>query len=89
MEQEQLKPSQITADLENRLTQLKQVLAVTQKHLANTPQGHLRVSQKGHNPEFYHITEPGDTHGSYIPQAKLALARRLPPEHTANRESYK
>ena len=77
METEQLKPSQITADLENRLTQLKQVLAVTQKHLANTPQGHLRVSQKGHNPEFYHITESGDTHGSNIPHAKLALARRL------------
>lgn len=77
MEQEQLKPSQITADLENRLTQLKQVLAVTQKHLANTPQGHLRVSQKGHNPEFYQITEPGDTHGTYIPRAKLPLARRL------------
>ena len=77
MEQEQLKPSQITADLENRLTQLKQVLAVTQKHLANTPQGHLRVSQKGHNPEFYQITEPGDTHGTYIPRTKLVLARRL------------
>jgi hypothetical protein len=77
MEQEQLKPSQITVDLENRLTQLKQVLAVTQKHLANTPQGHLRVSQKGHNPEFYQITEPGDTRGTYIPRAKLALARRL------------
>lgn len=77
MEQEQLKPSQITADLENRLTQLKQVLAVTQKHLANTPQGHLRVSQKGHNPEFYQITEPGDTLGSYIPRTKLVLARRL------------
>ena len=77
MEEEQLKPNQITADLENRLTQLKQILAVTEKRLANTPQGHLRVSQKGHTPEFYHITEPGDTHGSYIPQAKLALARRL------------
>ena len=77
MEQEQLKPSQITADLENRLTQLKQVLAVTQKHLANTPQGHLRVSQKGHTPEFYQITEPGDTHGTYIPRTKLVLARRL------------
>lgn len=77
MEEEQLKPSQITVDLENRLTQLKQVLAVTQKHLANTPQGHLRVSQKGHNPEFYQITDPGDTRGSYIPRAKLVLARRL------------
>lgn len=77
MEEEQLKPSQITADLENRLTKLKQVLAATQKRLANTPQGHLRVSQKGHNPEFYQITEPGDTLGSYIPRTKLALARRL------------
>ncbi len=77
MEEEQLKPSQITADLENRLTQLKQVLVATQKRLANTPQGHLRVSQKGHNPEFYQITEPGDTHGTYIPRAKLPLARRL------------
>ncbi len=77
MEEEQLKPTQIIADLENRLTQLKQVLVATQKRLANTPQGHLRVSQKGHNPEFYQITEPGDTHGSYIPQTKLPLARRL------------
>ncbi len=77
MEQEQLKPTQITDDLENRLRQLKQVLATTQKRLANTPQGHLRVSQKGHNPEFYQITKPGDTHGTYIPRAKLALARRL------------
>ncbi len=85
MEQEQLKPSQITADLENRLTQLKQVLAVTQKHLANTPQGHLRVSQKGHNPEFYQITEPGDTLGSYIPHAKLPLARRLAQKDYDNR----
>ena len=85
MEQEQLKPSQITADLENRLTQLKQVLAVTQKHLANTPQGHLRVSQKGHKPEFYQITEPGDTRGSYIPRAKLVLARRLAQKDYDNR----
>lgn len=77
MEKEQLKPSQITADLENRLTQLKEILAVTEKRLVNTPQGHLRVSQKGHTPEFYQITEPGDTHGTYIPHAKLALARRL------------
>ena len=77
MEYEQLKPTQIIADLENRLTQLKQVLAVTGKRLANTPQGHLRVSQKGHNPEFYQITEPGDTRGTYIPHAKLAMARRL------------
>lgn len=77
MEQEQLKPTQITADLENRLRQLKQVLATTQKRLVNTPQGHLRVSQKGHNPEFYQITKPGDTHGTYIPRAKLTLARRL------------
>lgn len=85
MEQEQLKPSQITADLENRLTQLKQVLAVTQKGLANTPQGHLRVSQKGHNPEFYQITEPGDTLGSYIPRTKLVLARRLAQKDYDNR----
>ncbi len=39
MEEEQLKPSQITADLENRLTQLKEILAVTEKRLVNTPQG--------------------------------------------------
>ena len=77
MEQELLKPTQIIADLENRLTQLKQILAVTQKRLVNTPQGHLRVSQKGHTPEFYQITEPGDTRGTYIPHAKLAMARRL------------
>ena len=77
MKYEQLKPSQISADLENRLTQLKHILATTEKRLANPPQGHLRVSQKGKNPEFYQITEPGDTHGTYIPHAKLALARRL------------
>ena len=85
MEQEQLKPNQITADLENRLTQLKKVLAVTEKRLANTPQGHLRVSQKGHKPEFYQITEPGDTRGSYIPRAKLVLARRLAQKDYDNR----
>ena len=77
METEQLKPSQTAAALENRLTQLKEVLAFTEKRLVNPPKGHLRVSQKGRHPEFYQISKPGDTHGTYIPHAKQALARRL------------
>ena len=76
MEEEQLKPSTIIVQLEQRLAQLQKILSTTQKHLANPVQGHLRVSQKGHNPEFYQITAPGDTHGTYIPRSKLALARR-------------
>ena len=76
---ELLPPDNLTHQLKSRRLELVNLLNLKLKAQKNLPQGHLRIEQKkgARAPQFYHFTNPSDTHGEYIPAAKHELARRL------------
>ena len=79
MKTELLPPDTLTQQLKTRRLELLNLLNLKMKSQKNLPQGHLRIEQKkgARAPQFYHFTNPADTHGVYIPAAKQELARRL------------
>ena len=79
MKTELLPPDTLTQQLKTRRHELLNLLNLKMKSQKNLPQGHLRIEQKkgARAPQFYHFTNPADTHGVYIPAAKQELARRL------------
>ena len=76
---ELLPPDTFTQQLITRRIELVNLLNLKLKAQKNLPEGHLRIEQKkGRRPaQFYHFTNPADTHGTYIPAANHELARRL------------
>ena len=76
---ELLPPDTLTQQLITRRIELVNLLNLKLKAQKNLPEGHLRIEQKkGRRPaQFYHFTNPEDTHGDYIPAANHELARRL------------
>ena len=79
MKSELLPPDTLTQELKNRRLELLNLLNLKTKAQKNLPQGHLRIEQKKglRAPQFYHFTNPADTHGEYIPASSADLARRL------------
>ena len=79
MEKELLSPDTLTEVLKTRRLELITLLELKLKAQKNLPKGHLRIEQKkgGRAPQYYHFTDPANTHGTYIPAAKLTLAHRL------------
>ena len=79
MKQELLPPDTLTQHLRTRQIELLNALNSKLKAQKNLPQGHLRIEQKRGEraPQFYHFTNPADTHGKYIPVTQQPLARRL------------
>ena len=41
------------------------------------PEGHLRISRSGGYPRYYHVTDPGQPIGKYIPQKEGAFVKKL------------
>ena len=78
MKTELLPPDTLTQQLKTRRLELLNLLNLKMKSQKNLPQGHLRIEQKkgARAPQFYHFTNPADTHGVYIPAAKQELARQ-------------
>lgn len=76
---ELLPPDTLTQQLKARRLELLNLLNLKLKAQKNLPEGHLRIEQKKGTrpPQFYHFTNPEDTHGNYIPAANHELARRL------------
>ena len=77
MNYEKLSPNLTLEMLEKRLLELKVHLERAKRSAKTTPQGHLRISQKGNSIEYYHITNPEASRGKYIPLSKENLARQL------------
>lgn len=79
MNYELLPPDTLTEHLKDRRLELLNLLNLKLKAQKNLPQGHLRIEQKkgARAPQFYHFTNPSDTHGKYIPASQQTLARRL------------
>lgn len=78
MTKELLPPDNLTAQIKERREELSKVLELKLKTQKNAPQGHLRIAQQGGNsPQFYHITDPKDFNGKYIPQGQSIFAKKL------------
>ncbi len=77
MNYEKLSPNLTLEMLEKRLLELKLLLERAKRSVKTTPQGHLRISQKGNSIEYYHITSSDEPLGKYIPLNQENLARQL------------
>ncbi len=64
-----------------QLTKRKKYLVNLQKEvekgLEDVPYGNLRISNDRGVPRYYHVTEPKDTRGKYIPKKQEKLAYQL------------
>lgn len=79
MQKELLSPDNLTEQLKARRLQLQNVLELKLKSQKTAPQGHLRIVHPadGRPPQFYHLTDPKDFNGSYIPRAQNQLIKKL------------
>ncbi len=74
---EELSPNQLAPLIEKRLAELQNLLFTKKKSYEKTPQGRIRISQKGGHPEYYLVTERGSLRGKYLPHSQKTLARQL------------
>ena len=79
MQKELLSPDNLTEQLKARRLQLQNVLELKLKSQKTAPQGHLRIVHPadGRPPQFYHLTDPKDFNGTYIPRAQNQLIKKL------------
>ncbi len=79
MQKELLSPDSLTELLKARRLLLQNVLELKLKSQKTEPQGHLRIVHPadGRPPQFYHITDPKNFNGSYIPRAQNQLIKKL------------
>ena len=79
MQKELLSPDNLTEQLKARRLQLQNVLELKLKSQKTSPQGHLRIVHPadGRPPQYYHLTDPKDFNGTYIPRAQNQLIKKL------------
>ena len=79
MQKEYLSPDLITSQLKARRLELQKVLELKLKLQKAAPEGHLRIAQTGgrDTPQFYHITDPKNFKGVYIPKTQAELRKKL------------
>lgn len=74
---EQLPPSQIAFQLQERIEQLETLLAIKEKALKKAPEGSLRVSKSHGAIQYYHKTNNDGKNGRYLDSAHRNLAQKL------------
>ena len=74
---EQLPPSQIAAQLQERIEQLETLLAIKEKALKKAPEGSLRVSKSHGAVQYYQKTNKDEKNGRYLDSAHRDLAQKL------------
>lgn len=79
MKNELFRPDTLMPQLKEHLVELKNSLEAKQKLQRFAPEGHLRIAQRDERrlPQFYHITKPNDTKGTYLPHAQMPLIKKL------------
>ena len=77
MSKELLAPDFTVKSLRKRLAELNAALEKKHKELKELPEGHLRIAQTEHKPQFYHYIDPKDFKGVFIPRSNDNLARQL------------
>ena len=68
-----------------RKNSLEKALQAAKKVLDHAPEGNLRISRKKTGVQFYHVTDPKDTHGRYIRKEQIDLVKRLAAKGYASR----
>lgn len=74
---EELPPENLTPCMQQRIKQLEILRARLEKSLQNAAEGRLRINSSKKNPQYFLITQKGDTSGTYIPKSRLHLAESL------------
>lgn len=74
---EQLPPSQIAAQLQERIEQLETLLAIKEKALKKAPEGSLRVSKSHGAVQYYQKIDKDGKNGRYLDAAHRELAQKL------------
>ncbi len=77
MAKELLSPDFTVDSLIKRLAALNIALEQKRKELKDHPEGHLRIAQTSHKPQYYHYIEPKEFKGVFIPRSNDDLARQL------------
>lgn len=79
MQKELLPPDTLTSRLRIRRQEIQNVLELKLKAQKTPVHGHLRIVHPvdGRPPQFYHLTDPKNFNGSYIPRAQNQLIKRL------------
>lgn len=77
MAKELLSPDFTVDVLRKRLSELNIVLNQKRKELKDLPEGHLRIAQTSHKPQYYHYIEPKDFKGVFIPRTNDDFAKKL------------
>ena len=77
MVKELLSPDFTVDSLRKRLSELNSALEQKRKELKDLPEGHLRIAQTSHKPQYYHYIDPKDFKGVFIPRSNDDLARQL------------
>ena len=74
---EQLPPSQIAAQLQERIEQLKTLLTIKERALKKAPEGSLRVSKSHGAVQYYQKIDKDGKNGRYLDAAHRELAQKL------------
>lgn len=74
---EQLPPSQIAAQLQERIEQLETLLTIKEKALKKAPEGSLRVSKSHGVVQYYQKIDKDGKNGRYLDVAHRELAQKL------------
>ena len=74
---EQLPPSQIAAQLQERIEQLEKLLAIKEKALKKAPEGSLRVSKSHGAVQYYQKINKDEKNGRYLDSAHREVAQKL------------
>ena len=74
---EQLPPSQIASQLQERIEQLETLLTIKEKALKKAPEGSLRVSKSHGTVQYYQKIDKDGKNGRYLDAAHRELAQKL------------
>ena len=79
MNYELLPPDLLTQMMKKRKEELIFALKSIIKSQKNIPQGHLRIARdkSSRKAQFYHITNPKDKKGKYIPYSNISLIKKI------------
>ena len=79
MQKELLSPGTLTGYLKARRLELQNALELKLKSQKTSPQGHLRIVHPadGRPTQFYHLTDPKNFNGTYIPRAQNQFIKKL------------
>lgn len=64
-------------EFKRRIIQLEEIINKIEKELPRFPQGNLRIQAKQGYPQYFHVTDNGNAHGTYITVDNKKLAEKL------------